>query len=179
MAHLAWSWPCEESSWGSSASLCDAGITQPINKLFAQESHVICRSRESVQHNRITDRFSSLFKLLTLAVLENSLLPSVRHSGLCVRTLLRTGRICVSEWPGASDCRLSRVRRRRAQSEDRSALDAACWSLHFARETVFWSWVHNYKQKTTLQFAESVWVYVFVFSLQKCNFLLQLFPDCL
>lgn len=60
-AHLTWSGPCEESSWGSTASLSDASVTQPINKLFTQESHMICRKNcvktsPSHEHNLIKQR---------------------------------------------------------------------------------------------------------------------------
>lgn len=35
----------EEPSWGNGASLCDACITQPVNKLFAQKSHLIYKGK--------------------------------------------------------------------------------------------------------------------------------------
>lgn len=78
--------------------------------------------------------------------------------------------MCVSEWPGASDCRLSRVRMRRAQIEDRSALDAVCWGLHFARQRLGHECITR-NNKATLQFAETaISVSVYVFLLQKIQF---------
>lgn len=84
-------------------------------------------------HVELLDHLEAVSDILTLLeICWNfcpAMLPSVRQSGLYVRILLRTGRVWVSEWAGPSDCRLSRLWSNLAQTDDRSALDPACWGF--------------------------------------------------
>lgn len=112
--HLAWSWPREKSTWWSTTPLSDAGITQPVNKLFTHERHMIWGKKGG--------RVKSIRLLITMCCFSTlipkrnvSLSPSVRQSGLWVMTLFRMGRVCVSNWHGPSDCLLSRLRSNWAQ----------------------------------------------------------------
>lgn len=160
ITYLTRSGSCEKSSWGSPTSLCDACITQPIDKLFTEEGHVICCQSgvDKVWCYNFSSSWTHFSKQRMLNNLKSNfhfkfivccLLPSVRHSGLCVRMVLRIGRMCMNVWAGPSDWRLSRLRRSWAQKDDSSALDPACrgqcvwkmvFSIFFRPENIWSTW---------------------------------------